>query len=584
MGTPFEDFLNLELPKRPVMLTTVSAAYDGDPNSLVAPAIIANSPQGTFYLRATGNVLYKKNDAASGTWEAVSGGGTGGSGVLTSDITYYVATTGSDLNDGLTALTPLLTITAALAKIPTNIAADATISIAAGTYSEYIGDLRNFIPNVTTNKASLLFEGAFADFTPVSGLASGTFDASFGAQPIANTAVVTGAGWTIDDLKGKYVEVTSGVNTGFRFPIASNTATTLDLGMPANTTSAAGRNIQGATFKFVYPATILNHPLTSTVALVGLSGTSARTHQTSSATIKPRGAYGFYGIEFRATTARSLVQIFSQEARFEVCSFNQPDLTASQSGISLSSQRAGSFYSTIFCNFTSPVTGTTQCVHIFGGLLNTTSGLRVIGCVFDGGSIGVYTGPSCAGNIFSALFQGQRTTAWHVDGGRLSSTGGIVFRNLTASGSTSAIQLGSGGNSSVSIFSQPSIGYFQILNCSIGIYFSGVALSSLQSIRNVIIDGATIGAQISAGSCVPAFFGCEIKNCTQWGVKFSRIGSAFPSVFYSGFDYSGGSLTMSGNVLGDFTLDGVTPISQADITAAPGNLITNTHGNYIYGV
>lgn len=73
----FEDFVTLELPKRPTMLTTANTGYDNNPNLGGAPAVISGSPTGTFYLRATGNVLYKKNSSSAGTWEVVGAGGGG---------------------------------------------------------------------------------------------------------------------------------------------------------------------------------------------------------------------------------------------------------------------------------------------------------------------------------------------------------------------------------------------------------------------------------------------------------------------------------------------------------------------------
>lgn len=75
MATAFETYIQQELPKRPVMLTTANASYDGDPNGGGAPAVVSGAPAGTFYLRLTGNVLYKKNSSTAGTWEVVGSGG-----------------------------------------------------------------------------------------------------------------------------------------------------------------------------------------------------------------------------------------------------------------------------------------------------------------------------------------------------------------------------------------------------------------------------------------------------------------------------------------------------------------------------
>lgn len=71
----FENFVNLELPKRPPMLTLANTGYDGDPNGGGAPVVVANSPQGTFFFRTTGLALYVKNSASPGTWELVAQSG-----------------------------------------------------------------------------------------------------------------------------------------------------------------------------------------------------------------------------------------------------------------------------------------------------------------------------------------------------------------------------------------------------------------------------------------------------------------------------------------------------------------------------
>jgi hypothetical protein len=68
VSTPFEDFVTVELPVRAAMLTLARCGYDGDPNGGGAPAMVANAPIGTMYLRQTGNLLYQKTSASPGTW------------------------------------------------------------------------------------------------------------------------------------------------------------------------------------------------------------------------------------------------------------------------------------------------------------------------------------------------------------------------------------------------------------------------------------------------------------------------------------------------------------------------------------
>ena len=61
----FEDFLNLELPRRPVHLTVTITGFDGDPNDIGAPAIISGAPDGTWYLRETPTQLWFRKKASA---------------------------------------------------------------------------------------------------------------------------------------------------------------------------------------------------------------------------------------------------------------------------------------------------------------------------------------------------------------------------------------------------------------------------------------------------------------------------------------------------------------------------------------
>jgi hypothetical protein len=65
----FEVYVQTELPRRPVMLTTANTGYDASPNGGGAPPVIANSPTGTFYLQATGGSLWQKLSSTPGTWK-----------------------------------------------------------------------------------------------------------------------------------------------------------------------------------------------------------------------------------------------------------------------------------------------------------------------------------------------------------------------------------------------------------------------------------------------------------------------------------------------------------------------------------
>lgn len=93
----FEDFVNLELPRRSAFLTVAIAGFDGDPNSGGAPALLQGAPTGTWYLRETPvRVFYRKVNSGATDWiEALSESEAGVSLVTTGDMSIPV-----DYNDG----------------------------------------------------------------------------------------------------------------------------------------------------------------------------------------------------------------------------------------------------------------------------------------------------------------------------------------------------------------------------------------------------------------------------------------------------------------------------------------------------
>lgn len=104
--TAFEDFVNLELPRRPALLLSSdpAVAYDGNPNDGGAPAILNNAPAGTSYLRTPSSRFYRKDSL--GFWLEDNA-------LMSGRVTLYVDPVGgSDDNPGTEAL-PLQTIYAA---------------------------------------------------------------------------------------------------------------------------------------------------------------------------------------------------------------------------------------------------------------------------------------------------------------------------------------------------------------------------------------------------------------------------------------------------------------------------------------
>lgn len=71
--TAFEDFVNLELPQRPVMLLSGDVGYTGDPNGGGAPAILQGAPAGTFFLDESSTILWRKFAVGATSWVESAG-------------------------------------------------------------------------------------------------------------------------------------------------------------------------------------------------------------------------------------------------------------------------------------------------------------------------------------------------------------------------------------------------------------------------------------------------------------------------------------------------------------------------------
>ena len=108
---------------------------------------------------------------------------------LATDLTLYVATTGNDSNDGLTAATPLRTVQGALNKVSTSYNLGehtVTISVAEGTYTESVA-----LPKYQASIGLIKIIGAGVDKTVVGGAGSGAMSLSFDAVYIVQSLTLT---------------------------------------------------------------------------------------------------------------------------------------------------------------------------------------------------------------------------------------------------------------------------------------------------------------------------------------------------------------------------------------------------------
>jgi len=172
-----------------------------------------------------------------------------------SNLTLYVDPTGSDTGACTSSGTgACATIGAALGRIPKNVRHTVQVNVAAGTYSETVqvtGFALARAPNDTSSTPSLTITGTTGAPTLTTGTTTGTLtSASMSGAP--STVTDSGQSWTVDNLKGLFLLMTSGARNGTYYPIVSNTATVLRLA------SIDTLLVSGATYSIVEPKTILS--------------------------------------------------------------------------------------------------------------------------------------------------------------------------------------------------------------------------------------------------------------------------------------------------------------------------------------
>jgi hypothetical protein len=166
----------------------------------------------------------------------------------TAGLTLYVRSTGSDLNNCLTAITPCLTIQAAVNKVPRIVNHRVVVDVGAGNFAG--ATVRGFMLRGYTDVSSeYLFTITGADyinFTPVTGTGSGT---SSGGS--TSTLIAAGQTWTTNNLRGKLLYV-----NGAYLIIRKNDATSLE------TVGISSSTMSGKAYVIMDWSTIITTPAT----------------------------------------------------------------------------------------------------------------------------------------------------------------------------------------------------------------------------------------------------------------------------------------------------------------------------------
>jgi len=140
------------------------------------------------------------------------------------NLIFYVSSTGNDSNTGLSSGTALLTVQAALDKIPKIINHTVTVNIGSGSFAGF--DVASFQIRRYTGKLTL--QGTLGQPTLTTGTCTGTATGGSTSQLID-----TGQTWTVHELRGRLLKV------GTEYRIAQdNDATTIDvIGVYGSSTS-----------------------------------------------------------------------------------------------------------------------------------------------------------------------------------------------------------------------------------------------------------------------------------------------------------------------------------------------------------
>lgn len=140
--------------------------------------------------------------------------------ITTTDVNYFVATTGNDANNCIsTAPTcvaptcaPCLTIQGAANKIPKRIAHNVLLKVGAGNFAGARLSGFDFITR-SGAKRNLFIQGALVNFVPSSGdtVVSGTATAgTAGSNNVYGTLTDAARTWAVNGLRGRLLEITGG--------------------------------------------------------------------------------------------------------------------------------------------------------------------------------------------------------------------------------------------------------------------------------------------------------------------------------------------------------------------------------------
>jgi hypothetical protein len=403
----------------------------------------------------------------------------------------YVDPLGSDANDCTsTGSSACLTIAGAYGKIPRIVRHPVDISVATGNYTGVYISGFTYDP-ASTAGAYINITGTLTESTLATGSATGTATAGTAASLPTTWATLTdsGAAWTVDDLAGRLLTISSGTGSGTVLPIVSNTATVITVAATP-VTYASGSvyaikdNTANINTRISMPAMPAQASL-SNRALIGVATGTARQ------TVSTAGNLTFTNLKFSTTTGRSFELYGEAAVRINQCQF-----VSSSSNQTLQSD-LGSTANITGTSFVSTNTAATALSAAGFGVITGTGAFILQNVVIKGYKIGAnVTGFHTVQMAGTSIVTGSAASSIGVQIGGFGSANLQTNRFDCSSAATSTgVLLGSSaGQESVPL---ALIGSMNISNCVTGVYLSG-ARAKFTSVTTG--TASTTGVSVNGGS------------------------------------------------------------------------------------
>jgi len=424
-------------------------------------------------------------------------------------LPLFVDSLGSDDNDCLgTGVNACLTIAGALSRVPKLINTPVTISIASGSFAGAqvsgftIGEARS-----TAAGAYLSIIGTLVTSTTLlSGPTTGTFDsgtAGTASPAVFGTATKLLAGWTVNDLRGRFIEITGGTGSGQVKVIQSNTVDTITI---AGTFSPSPNG-------------------TSTFALRD-SGTNITSGVVVPASINGAAGVTPNGFLITSNTGDATASGTSLSVGVSQCKFTNVGIGVTATGATKLLLRRNQFMVTaggVFLTKNASINLDTNALMLAAAQIGLTVGSDVSSTfvtqnLIRGGSIGVSTANVSSWMMLGTAIEAQTSSGISMNGGvgqaqlngnrfDCAGVGAGIFVLSSFSGGKLGVDLGGSGG--------------DISSCVTGIDASGTHHFSLAAVWSGA--GNTTAISVSKGSALQLSAASTITGVTELSID----GTAF---------------------------------------------------------